>query len=229
MEHFVVPTIDMANWAGGDDEMRDSIAREVDDACRSIGFMQIIGHVVPQRAIDGLTNSIDEFFALPAPSKSASCAPRPSINRGYSAPKTERLSYSLGVDSPADMFEAFNVGASVDDFADLGLDPEIYARNIWPDPAEVPQFRSGVEAWFACAAALARRMTAVIARALALPDDFFASRTDHSIDVLRMVNYALASGTELEPDQLGMGAHTDYGIVTVLWADPVPGLRDPGP
>ena len=44
-----------------------------------------------------------------------------------------------------------------------------------------------------------------------------------------MVNYALPEGTQLQPDQLGMGAHTDYGIVTVLWADPVPGLEVLGP
>jgi isopenicillin N synthase-like dioxygenase len=30
---------------------------------------------------------------------------------------------------------------------------------------------------------------------------------------------------ELEPEQVGMGAHTDYGIVTVLWADGMPGLE----
>ncbi|HEY3484621.1 MAG TPA: 2OG-Fe(II) oxygenase family protein, partial [Ilumatobacteraceae bacterium] len=29
--------------------------------------------------------------------------------------------------------------------------------------------------------------------------------------------------------QMGMGAHTDYGIVTVLYADPVPGLQIVGP
>ena len=44
-----------------------------------------------------------------------------------------------------------------------------------------------------------------------------------------MVNYALPEGTEIQPDQLGMGAHTDYGIITILWADPVPGLEILGP
>lgn len=29
----------------------------------------------------------------------------------------------------------------------------------------------------------------------------------------------------LEPDQVGMGAHTHHGIVTVLWADPLPSLQ----
>eukprot|EP01041_Mallomonas_annulata_P025606 gene25606-46682_t len=68
-------------------------------------------------------------------------------------------------------------------------------------------------------------MTDVFAVALGLPDGYFDPFTDHSIDVLRMVNYALPEGTDLEPDQLGMGAHTDYGIVTILWADAVPGLQ----
>lgn len=68
-------------------------------------------------------------------------------------------------------------------------------------------------------------MTSVFNLALGLPDGFFTSFTDHSIDLLRLVNYTLPAGTELEPGQLGMGAHSDYGIVTVLWADPVPGLE----
>ena len=40
-----------------------------------------------------------------------------------------------------------------------------------------------------------------------------------------MNNYAIPADVEIAPAQLGMGAHTDYGIVTVLWADAVPGLE----
>jgi isopenicillin N synthase-like dioxygenase len=222
--HVEVPVIDISAWDRGDAE-RDAIAEQVDQACRSIGFMQITGHGIPTEVLDGLTAGMDEFFALPAGEKSKHVPPRPSVNRGYAAPKSERLSYSLGLDSPADMFEAFNIGASIDDFPELVLDPDVYARNIWPTDDVAPIFRPGAEAWFDSVGRLARRVTSIIARGLGLSDDFFTTRTDHSIDVLRMVNYALPPGAQLEPEQLGMGAHTDYGIVTVLWADQVPGLE----
>ena len=69
-------------------------------------------------------------------------------------------------------------------------------------------------------------MVRIFGVALGGREDYFERFTDHSIDVLRMNNYRLPDpGAELEPDQLGMGAHTDYGIVTVLWADQVPGLE----
>ncbi len=220
---FSVPTVDLSGWADGDAAERQAIAQELDRACRTVGFMQIVGHSVPQHVVDGLTTALDEYFGLPLDTKRQHRAPRPSINRGYTEPGTERLSYSLGVESPADMFEAFNVGSSIDDFPGLVLDPEIYARNIWP--AEVPSFQAGVTAWCEHAGALARTMTSVFALALGLPETYFAPFTDHSIDVLRMVNYTLPPGQMLERDQLGMGAHTDYGIVTILWADPVPGLQ----
>jgi len=233
-EGFNVPTIDVSQWSDGDDAVRDGIAQQVDEACRSIGFMQITGHGIPPTVIDGFASAIDEYFALPIDEKLALQPPRPSINRGYAPPQSERLSYSLGIDSPADMFEAFNVGASADDFPGLGLDDterygDTYASNLWPDADAVPSFRPGVDAWFDHAGAFARRMTSIVARAIGLPEDFFESFTDHSIDVLRMNNYALPPGTQLEPEQLGMGAHTDYGIVTVLWADSVPGLEILGP
>jgi isopenicillin N synthase-like dioxygenase len=218
-----VPTIDVAGWAGGDHELRSRIATAVDDACRRVGFMQIVGHGIPDQVVDGLATAIDRFFSLPLPDKRRYLPPSPDVNRGYTAPRSERLSYSLGVDSPDDLFEAFNVGASRSQFPALDLDGLIYAENIWP--RDVPGFRTGVGTWFDHAGAMARTMTDIFALALGLPDGYFRRYTDHSIDVLRLNHYPDPDGLRLEPHQLGMGAHTDYGIVTILWADPVPGLE----
>ena len=219
----VVPVIDIGGWASGDAGTRAEIAASVDEACRTVGFMQIVGHGIHDSTLAGLIDAIDWLFGLPVDVKSRWRAPRSAVNRGYTPPRSERLSYSLGVASPDDLFEAFNVGASCSDFPELALDPEIYAENIWPDVAG--QFRDQVSAWFAAAAAVARRMTDVFAATLGLPEGHFAPYTDHSIDVLRMNHYHVPEDIVVGEGQLGMGAHTDYGIVTVLWADPVPGLE----
>jgi isopenicillin N synthase-like dioxygenase len=123
-----------------------------------------------------------------------------------------------------DFFEAFNVGASQRSYPHApGLPQPDYAENTWP---EVAGFRAAVESWFAEAARVARTLTRVFADALQLEPDFFSRLTDHSLDVLRMNNYALPEGTvRLDGDLTGMGEHTDYGIVTVLWADRVAGLQ----
>ena len=44
--------------------------------------------------------------------------------------------------------------------------------------------------------------------------------------MLRLNNYALPEGTVApDGDLIGMSEHTDYGIVTILWADQVAGLQ----
>ena len=68
--------------------------------------------------------------------------------------------------------------------------------------------------------------TDIFALALGLPGDFFHAYQRHSMDVLRLINYQMPpDDAVLEPGQVGMGAHTDYGIVAILWADPVRGLQ----
>ena len=224
MTRLVVPTIDIAGWARGAPQQRRAIADAVDEAATAVGFMQISGHGIADAAIAGLTGAMDGFFARPAEEKRAFCPPSASINRGYSAPRSERLSHSLGVYSPDDLFEAFNVGVQADQFLSLDLPIDTYSANIWPSRPD--GFRPAMVAWFRAAQGLAHTMTDIFALALDLPADYFHPFTDHSIDVLRANNYQLPEGdVRLAPGQLGMGPHTDFGIVTVLWADPLPGLQ----
>jgi isopenicillin N synthase-like dioxygenase len=87
-DHPIVPVIDVGPWPAGDAVERETIARAVDDACREVGFMQIVGHGIPDAAIAGLGEAIDWLFALPMEDKQPWRAPRPSINRGYTPPRS---------------------------------------------------------------------------------------------------------------------------------------------
>ena len=223
---FHVPVVDISPYtARGTDAERADTAAAVDQACRTVGFIQIVGHGIPRAAVDGLTAAMDSFFDLPLATKKESVVA--GVNRGYSPPKTEQLSLSLGVESATrmnDFFEAFNIGQGAGAYPELDLPAEQYADNIWP--ASVPGFAERTTAWFAEAGRVARTMTTIFADALGLPSGYFAAYTDHSLDVLRMNNYALPPGEiDLDGDLTGMGEHTDYGIVTVLWADRVAGLQ----
>ncbi len=225
---FRVPLVDITAYvAEGGVEERAATARAIDDACRTVGFIQITGHGIPDDVIAGLAEAMDGFFGLDPDEKKAYRTP-PEVNRGYSPPKSESLSLSLGVEQASrmnDFFEAFNVGAAASDYPHAdGLPQPDYAENVWP---EVDGYREQVQTYFAEAARVARTLTRIFADALGLPADFFPARTDHSIDVLRMNNYALPPGTDvrLDGDLIGMGEHTDFGIVTVLWADRVAGLQ----
>ncbi|MFG2210227.1 isopenicillin N synthase family dioxygenase [Streptomyces sp. NPDC048638] len=219
-----VPVIDISAWRTGTEADRAAIAAAVDEAARTVGFMQIRGHGIPESTERAFADGLDAFFALPLAEKKALRAPSPDINRGYTPARTEKLSLSLGVPAAVeDLFEAFNVGSEAGSFPELELPEEHYPANLWPT---VPGFRAAVEDWCAQAGALAERLTDVFAHALGLAEGYFGPFTDHSLDVLRMIHYMLPDEeTVIDRDQMGMGAHTDYGIVTVLWADRVPGLQ----
>lgn len=217
---FRVPTVDLAPYAGeGTPAARAAVAVAVDEACREVGFMQVVGHGVPDDVIAGLAEAMDAFFALDHDAKRSYVRP-PSENRGYTPPRSESLSLSLGVEPAGrmnDFFEAYNVGVE-------GDDPEHFATNTWPDLAG---FEERVTAYRLEAERVARTMTRVFADALGVPDGFFERLTTPSIGVLRMNHYALEPGTDvrLDGDLVGMSEHTDFGIVTVLWADPIRGLQ----
>ncbi len=222
----LVPTIDIS--VGRD---RVTIGAELDDACRRVGFFEVVGHGVPDAVIEAMRAATDAFFALPVAAKQLVRPPSPEVNRGYAARGTEGLAYSVGVARPPDLFEAFNIGPDQLDETDPAIAVErhrLFAANIWPDsPADL---RPALVDYMAAARNVADRLLDLFAPALGLPDGFFAPFVTHSTDTLRVNHYETQPG---DPDpldgQLGMGEHTDYGVCTVLFADQVDGLQIIGP
>ena len=219
--------IDLDPWWHGDADQRASVAAALDVAASTVGFMQVQGHRISAEVIDAMRATTDQFFALPLDRKLAARPDDLTVNRGYAASGTEALAYSIGEETPPDLFEAFNMGEDDVDESDPFYAAErhrMFAPNIWP--ADVPGLRPALVAYFADARRLAVTLTDVFAMALGLPDGWFRRFVDRSTTTLRTINYERRAGErEPLPDQQGMGAHTDYGVVTVLWADDTPGLE----
>ena len=222
-----VPIVDLDPWWGGAPAERSAVARSFDVAAAEIGFVQIVGHRVPSGVIDAMVEVTDRFFALPLESKLAVRPADLEVNRGYAAIGTESLSYSIGQAAPPDLFEAFNMGEDAVDETDPFYAAErhrLFAENIWP--TGVGGFRSALVEYFAAVRHVALTLTDVFALALDLPDRWFRTFVDRSTTTLRTINYERRAGDrEALPGQQRMGAHTDYGVVTVLWADGTPGLE----
>lgn len=229
-DSFTVPTVDispyLAQARGANAAQRAEVAAKLDRASREVGFVQIVGHGVDASLTDDLASALDEFFALTDDTK-ARYRRTDGSNRGYTPPKSASLSMSLGI-PPANMmndfYEAFTIGREAADYPGRDLPEKVYPRNVWP--AEAPGFRPTVQRYFEEITGVSRAVLWAFADALGVGRPFFESVTDHSIDTLKMNNYALPEMPVGFAGQLtGMGEHTDFGILTVLWADRVAGLQ----
>jgi isopenicillin N synthase-like dioxygenase len=207
---------------------------QIDAACRQVGFLSIRGHGVATSVVDRMLTATDALFALALEDKLALQPSHPEVDRGYAAKGSEGLLYSLGDDTaPPDLFEAFNIGPDSWPAGDPVYERErhrVFAPNLWPDHPATADLRPALLAYFEEVRLLAHRLTDLFADALGLPTDFFEDKTDHCTETMRVNHYRRAPGDpDPLPGQQRMGAHSDYGILTILYADRVPGLQIVGP
>ncbi|MEX2627464.1 MAG: 2-oxoglutarate and iron-dependent oxygenase domain-containing protein [Ilumatobacteraceae bacterium] len=212
----------------------DSVAAAVDAACRSIGFLGIVGHGVPAGVVERAFAAATAFFDLPVDERMRVAMPEPGYPYGYSPFRGEALERSLGTDAPTevDLKETYNIGPIDPPPRPLAemTDPDeraVYAPNLWPDGA-LPGFRPALEAYYRALADLSRRLMSVFALALGLQGDHFEPFVDRHGSALRLAHYP-ALDRRPRAGQLRAGAHTDYGTLTVLATDGAPGLQVQSP
>ena len=107
-----IPVVDIAPFAEGGARDREAVARQVDSACSSLGFLIISGHGVADRLIDDMRGASLAYFDRPLEEKLKLRMPSDRY-RGYIALGSEALSYSLDQESPPDFKESFSIGPVV--------------------------------------------------------------------------------------------------------------------
>ena len=132
------------------------------------------------------------------------------INHGYQASEQQRLDSRIA----PDLKEAFTM-------RDV---PKNYDKpELWPSPEFYATAKSTFEEFLRGA----NIVMEAFALALDLPIDFFRKCHKGDNTALRYLHYPVHE-KELAEDQLGCGAHTDFGTITLLFQDDVGGLQVKG-
>jgi isopenicillin N synthase-like dioxygenase len=224
MPELPVHEIDLAPFRTGSADDRATVAAAFDRAGRGSGFILLTGHGVDPTVIDDAFDAWQAFFDLPLGEKVRAVAPPESDGMiGYTAYGAQALAYTAGGESPPDLMEAFSVGR--DDTTDAFFDDyrDWFPPNVWPESP--PSLRAATDALEHALHDVADVVLRAMALALDLPEEWLVERADRAVVTTRCNHYLRGPGYEPLPDQPGLGGHTDYGMVTLLVADPVPGLQ----
>jgi isopenicillin N synthase-like dioxygenase len=218
-----VPLIDIGPFLDGTPEAKRGVAEQMRRACEEIGFFTIAGHGVAETLIEDARRLAFDFFVRPMDEKKQIERPASKISRGYSWIGDRGLAYSLGAKTPPDLQESFGMGPIGPAPAQLVGTPAeqaFYYPNKWP--AQPPGFQAVYEAYYREMERVATQIMRIFAVALGLDEYYFDGKVDKHTSTLRAVLYPALTKPP-EPGQLRAGEHTDYGTVTILRGDDVPG------
>ncbi len=183
-------------------------AAQIDRALRGAGFFAVSGHGVPAAVLQAAFDASRRFFALPDADKARSHIDLGPLRRGWDPVGWQALDPAR----PPDLKESFYLGEAA------------FGPNPWPDEALLPGFRAACEAYAASMQALARRLMRLFEIALALPPGHFDSFMRAPICTTRLLHYP-PQAAQPAPGQIGCGAHTDWGALTLLAQDDAGGLQ----
>ncbi|GAA1696489.1 2-oxoglutarate and iron-dependent oxygenase domain-containing protein [Kribbella yunnanensis] len=210
-----IATIDISRWYAGGAEA-DAVAAEVDAGLQRAGFILVTGHGVDTDLAARVRAASREFFALPDDVKARYEVP--VGGHGWLGPGAEANALVEGTESPPDLKESYSLGAETTT-GDPEVDRVWFAPNVWP--SEVPSLQTLVNEYTAAMRRLSDDLLALFAHALGLPNNPFVMLADHPTWTMNINHYPPVSVVgEPEPGQFRIGAHTDFGTVTVLDREP---------
>ncbi|KAF1929952.1 Clavaminate synthase-like protein [Didymella exigua CBS 183.55] len=245
-----LPIIDISSYLDPNSslEARQTTAQAINAACVNYGFFYLTGHGVPTAKLDEIIDLARQFFALPIEEKNkikrydAGGPEGGDSARGYQGLGENVTGGLQDMQEAIDFYRPWS-GVVEQGDGGPGTRKTLQGPNLWPE--KPVSLRAEYEAYIAQVTTVGRALVRAMGVALSLgaadPDnaadgsaedeDVFARNCDESFWVMRMINYPplsasvvpAANGTHQDPGQFSCGAHTDYGCVTLLLADPTPG------
>ncbi|KAK4601854.1 hypothetical protein RGQ29_011106 [Quercus rubra] len=190
-------------------------------ACLDSGFFYVVNHGISQEFMDDVFAQSKRMFEQPLSEKMKLL--RNEKHRGYTPILDELLDPEKQL--KGDYKEGYYIGVEVAE-GDPEAEKPFYGPNVWPEPELLPGWRETMEKYHREALEVARAVARIIALALDLKVDFFDQQEmlGKPIAILRLLHY---QGEISDPSKgiFGAGAHSDYGLITLLATDGIPGLQ----
>lgn len=208
-----IPVVDLAPLLDGSDPRK--VAGEISWALANAGFMYVKNHGIADRVVDEAFEQTRAFFNLSEADKMKLHVSRSGQTlRGYIEPFGENTDPG----KTKDLKECFDLGPESEP------DCPFFGPNLWPDDGLVPGFRDAVYRYHEEMKRLSMIILTGIARSLDLAPDYFEAKMRNPISIQRLLHYPPQTGI-VDESIIGIGAHTDYGNLTILAQDDVGGLQ----
>ncbi|KAK4500043.1 hypothetical protein PRZ48_008229 [Zasmidium cellare] len=207
-EELNLPIIDLSPYLHPqNDTDKAKVVSQVRDACAKYGFFQVSGHGIPLHLQNGLLQAIGKFFHQDKEAKMKLSFLENRGRRGYEA---SGMSVRDG-DKLPDSKESFYIGREEPEFEAPGF----HCPNQWPETLPREEFRDPVWEYYQETDKLGRTIWEILLLGLGRdPTAVMEQFTKRPIVQMKMIRYPPGSATL--PEQFGVGAHTDFGGVTVL-------------
>lgn len=206
-----IPIVDIGTLIDDSDAL--SVANKIGDILQNVGFLYIKNHGVDPQLIADAYRESRAFFNLPFAEKD-----RVNIKHSGQTLRGYIPMYAENVDpeNTLDFKECFDLGADSDKVSPF------FGPNLMP--ATPSTFKQTLECYHSAMQKLADKLIAAIALSLDLPRDYFKKMQQDPITIQRLLHYPPQSG-EISQKEIGIGAHTDYGFLTILSQDNNGGLQ----
>ncbi len=203
-----IPVIDFKSYDESRPETLSSLAGQIDDALSGLGFIAVTNIGIEPDKLEHVFNTSKAFFAMADENKRRSAYTSAEDNFGFQGMMQEHLNPAR----PADLKETFTMRC-----------PFKYEASDqrWPSS----EFRETVLDMYNTSMNCAFKVLRVFSAALEVERDFFVQYHTGENVTLRLLHYPSAGVDAVSPEQLGAGAHTDYGVITLLFQDDVGGLE----
>ncbi|MGW0172684.1 isopenicillin N synthase family dioxygenase [Rhodococcus sp. NPDC003322] len=209
-----IPIIALADLHSPDPAVRRAVGERIDEANRRVGFLVITDHGVPADLIAEMHTVCEDFFAKSDGVKLPVRQPDPSISRGYMAPHARSLAASGTGMGEKDFVEYFAMGPT--HRTGTGIFDH---HNLWPTHDD--RFREVWTAYFEAMESLTTTLLRGFALGLDLDENFFDTYCSDHCSVL-FANGFPPVDAQPAPGTTRLGAHTDYGSVTILYRNENP-------
>lgn len=198
------------------------ILKNLSEACFKHGFFHLINHGIDKTLMASIFEQSKLLFQLSPEEKAKIDVSKSKFFRGYTDFKNETLNPK--VQKEPDTKEGYYCGVHIDENSpEYGKDT-FQGPNQYPSEQLLPNFREVVDKYYYEMSALSQKFLKYIAMVLNVPIKDMEEKFNFPVALLRLLHYNERK-SDIDKGIYACGDHSDYGLLTFLLTDGVPGLE----